>query len=130
MVLRWIQISRKTGGFDNEFQCSVKPEHRPVKDQKEKSREKNGRASLRSLKTPKLNPDTCSKSWTRYGIVPTAKRLGMTLGRDQTERILEEDRASTKKKKRSVDAVSREARRVFEAHNNNLNADHISLRRL
>lgn len=59
----------------------MEPEHRPVKDQKEKSREKNGRASLRSLKTPKLNPDTCSKSWTRYGIVPTAKRLGMTRGK-------------------------------------------------
>lgn len=46
--------------------------------EREENREKNGRASLRPLKTRELNPDTCSKSWTRYGIVPTARRLGMT----------------------------------------------------
>ena len=46
------------------------------------NREKNGGASLRPFKTRELNPDTCSKSWTRYGIVPTARRLGMTRKRE------------------------------------------------
>ena len=89
-------------------------------------------APLPSRNSPTLNPDTCSKSWTRYRIVSTAKRLWNDARREKERERSKRGRGGGRLERekgysRREDLVLwKGKKKSFEAYNNNLYAGHIS----